>query len=131
MVKKTALFLLLFAIILTYFVFSHGWYPRAKLTIKGTTELGSTITARWDSGKGFNSYEERRFAFLPFYGSSKNEVAIVIEGGAEKHNASLGTRVILSELRIDDSGVKIPFPLRCSHALSAKRKRYSAFLLSL
>ena len=108
MVKKTALFLFLFSSILTYFVLSHSWYPHATLTIEGTAELNSTITARWDSGEGFNSYEERRFSFLPFYGSSEKRVAIVIKGGAEKHKASMGTRVILSELRVDDSGVNIP-----------------------
>ena len=108
MVKKTALFLLLFSSILTYFVLSHSWYPHSKLTIKGTTELGSTITARWDSGKGFNSYEERQFSFLPFYGNSSNDVDIVIQGGAEKNKDSRGTLVVLNEIRIDDRGVYIP-----------------------
>ena len=108
MSRNTALFIALFFIILAYFVSSHCWYPHAKLTIQGNAELNSTITARWDSGEGFNNYEERRFSFLPFYGSAETNVTIDIEGGARKHKSSRGTRVILNELRIDDRGVSIP-----------------------
>ena len=108
MVKKTALFISLFSALLACFFFSHGWFPKAELTIEGNAEPNSVITVRWDSGKGFNGYEEERFSFLPVVGSSENKVSIVIEGGVEKHRDSLGVQVILSELRIDDSGVHIP-----------------------
>lgn len=108
MIKKTALFTFLFLIILVYLFFSHGWYPQTKLTVKGNAESGSTITARWDSGEGYNSYEERRFSFLPFKGSRDKKVNIVIAGGTRKHKASWGSRVVLNEIRIDDSGVHIP-----------------------
>lgn len=46
---------------LLYFIFGSGWQETARLTLRGHAALGAILTLRWDSGAGFNSYEQRVF----------------------------------------------------------------------
>ncbi len=108
MLKKTALFLALFFGLLIYFVFSSGWYAPAKLIIKGKADLTSSITVQWDSGNGFNQYEQRTFSFLPFRGDPEKKINIEVSGTGETNKASKGSRIALNEIRIDDRGIYIP-----------------------
>lgn len=108
MLKKTALFIGLFLVICTYFIFGSGWYEPAELFIRGTADKNGSITVQWDSGGGLNRYERRMFSFLPFQGDPEKKIPITISGGAERNKLSRGSRIILNEIRIDNRGVPIP-----------------------
>ncbi|MCI5211327.1 MAG: hypothetical protein D3910_21655, partial [Candidatus Electrothrix sp. ATG2] len=52
----------LFAAFLTYFVFAHAWYEPGRLILHGQSTSGTPlIQVRWNSGAGFNEYEQREF----------------------------------------------------------------------
>ncbi|WP_339136500.1 MAG: hypothetical protein WGN25_01290 [Candidatus Electrothrix sp. GW3-4] len=101
--------LLLFFLFLSYFFFGTGWYEPARLLIEGTApDTNAVITLQWDSGNGYNSYEQERFSFLPFRGSLDKPLEIILSGGKEKNELSKNSRVVLTEIRVDDKGLHIP-----------------------
>ena len=63
---------------------------------------------QWDSGAGYNSYEQEQFHFLPTRSRANIKHQVILEGGYAKNTKSSNSRVVLSEIRIDDKGVPIP-----------------------
>ncbi|WP_417912089.1 hypothetical protein [Candidatus Electronema sp. TJ] len=55
-------FLLFFTAALLCFVFGAGWQEPARLTLRGFAADGAVLTLRWDSGAGYNHYEQRVFS---------------------------------------------------------------------
>ncbi|MCI5211583.1 MAG: hypothetical protein D3910_23010, partial [Candidatus Electrothrix sp. ATG2] len=108
--------ILLFFFFLAYFFFGTGWYEPARLSIEGTLpDTEAVLDLQWDSGNGYNTYEQKRFSFLPFRGSPNKPLEIVVSGGREKNDLSKQHRVILTEIRIDDRGQ--PLPEKTLHAV--------------
>ncbi len=98
-----------FIVFLLYFVFGTEWYEPARLIIKGQAENTNTfVDVQWDSGAGFNAYEQEQFQFLPSRGGGIKEHLILLKGGQSKNPASKNSRIVLSEIRIDDKGLSIP-----------------------
>ncbi|WPD22498.1 MAG: hypothetical protein SD837_20215 [Candidatus Electrothrix scaldis] len=117
---------LLFPPLLTYFIFSTGWYEPARLLIEGTApDTKSVLGVQWDSGNGYNSYEKERFSFLPFRGNAHEPLQIVVSRGREKNALSKGTRVVLTEIRVDDRGQ----PLRTKNLHEVRRIQGKGWLL--
>lgn len=99
----------LFCCILIYFVVGTGWYAASRLVIEGHTQAtGQDVVVQWDSGNGLNSYESRIFHLLPppLQGQDRHRIALV--GGARKNARSSGSRLVLTEVRVDDKGLSIP-----------------------
>ncbi len=99
----------LFVFFLLYFVFGTEWYEPARLIIKGQADNSNAVVdVQWDSGAGFNSYEQEKFHFLPSRGGKNKKHLIILSGGHLKNALSMNSRVVLSEIRIDDRGLPIP-----------------------
>ncbi len=100
---------LLFLFLLGYFFYGAGWYEPARLLIEGTApDTSAAVNLQWDSGNGYNAYEQERFSFLPFRGSLDKPLEIVLSGGSEKNELSQNSRVVLTEIRVDDKGQPLP-----------------------
>lgn len=107
--SSTLIPVVLFLVFLLYFIFGTGWYEPARLIIKGcATNTDAVVNVHWDSGAGFNTYEQEQFQFLPSRGNIHKEHLIVLEGGSLKNASSKDSRIVLSEIRIDDRGLPIP-----------------------
>ncbi len=107
--RKITTIVLLFLLVLTVVVLTSGWYEPARLVINGRAENTDTVVdVRWDSGAGYNDYEQRVFHFLPIRGGNGAAQQIVIGKDAGKNASSGGGQVILTEMRVDGSGVDIP-----------------------
>jgi len=90
-------------------VFTTGWYEPALLVLKGRAlNTDAVIDVQWDSGAGYNSYEQEQFRFLPTRSGSKKMHQIVISGGGAKNSLSKNNCVVLAEIRTDDKGLPIP-----------------------
>ncbi|WLE95391.1 MAG: hypothetical protein QTN59_11935 [Candidatus Electrothrix communis] len=101
--------ILLFFFFFAYFFFGTGWYEPARLIIKGSAPATDAVLGlQWDSGNGYNAYEQERFSFLPFRGSSDTPLEIALSGGSEKNDLSKNSRVVLTEIRVDDKGQPLP-----------------------
>jgi len=99
----------LFIIFLLYFVFGTGWYEPARLVIKGrAANTEAIVDVQWDSGAGYNAYEQEQFQFLPTRGGLDRQHRITLAGGSTKNILSKSARIILTEIRIDDRGLYIP-----------------------
>ncbi len=108
-----------FVACLTYFVFVTGWYEPARLVIKGralTTD--EVVTAQWNSGAGYNAYEQEQFRFLSTRGDATRKHSVVLSKIPNKNVLSLGKRIVLFEIRNDDRGLPIP-----GNALKAVQKK--------
>ncbi|MCW5208291.1 hypothetical protein VU11_06530 [Desulfobulbus sp. US2] len=93
--------ILLFFFFFAYFFFGTGWYEPARLIIKGSAPATDAVLGlQWDSGNGYNAYEQERFSFLPFRGSSDTPLEIALSGGSEKNDLSKNSRVVLTEIRL-------------------------------
>ncbi|MDU9051111.1 MAG: hypothetical protein Q3M30_19895 [Candidatus Electrothrix sp. Rat3] len=71
-------------------------------------DTNAVVNLQWDSGNGYNTYEQERFSFLPFRGSPVKPLEIVLSGGSEKNELAKNSRVVLTEIRVDDKGQPIP-----------------------
>ena len=100
---------LLFLFLLGYFFYGTGWYEPARLLIEGTApDTDAVVNVQWDSGNGYNTYEQERFSFLPFRGSLDKPLEITVSGGSERNDLSKNSRVVLTEIRVDDKGQPLP-----------------------
>ncbi|CAK8717697.1 Dolichyl-phosphate-mannose-protein mannosyltransferase [Candidatus Electrothrix aarhusensis] len=101
--------ILLFFFFFAYFFFGTGWYEPARLIIEGTApDTDAVLDLQWDSGNGYNAYEQEHFSFLPFRGSLDTPLEIIVSGGSEKNALSKNSRVVLTEIRVDDKGLPLP-----------------------
>ncbi len=95
------LFLSFFCFLL-YFVFNTGWYEPARLVIKGISlEQSPLLTVQWDSGSGFNSYEQNKFPLNISSLNSSGIHKIKFRALGEKDPNSLGSDVELNSIRLD------------------------------
>ena len=109
----------LFILYLAWFVFATGWYEPATLVIQGqTVDPAAVVTVQWDSGAGYNSYEQEQFRFLPIRSAPDKPFRIVLAGSG-KNQVSRGSSIVLDEIRIDDHG--LPIPAKALHQVRNKR----------
>lgn len=100
---------LLFFLCLCHFIYQAGWYHKSTLEITGFVADGDgTISLQWDSGEGFNSYQQQNYSFLKTRGSLKKPISVQISGGVAHNSLSRGARVIIPEIRVDGRGLPIP-----------------------
>ncbi len=96
----------LFLLFLLYFVFGGGWQEPAKLVLRGRASGGSPIiTVRWDSGAGFNDYEQR--LFQPEIQPQNGKVNITVGAAGRKHPAAQGHDVICAAVLIDGKEINL------------------------
>jgi hypothetical protein len=97
----------LFICFLGYFVFSTGWLEPAKLVLRGHAAAGHPpqLAVRWDSGQGFNDYEQR--LFHPDIVPQDGQVHIRFGAAGRCYPASLSKKVACAAVLID--GRKIDF----------------------
>ncbi|MGR0481575.1 MAG: hypothetical protein ACTFAL_09280 [Candidatus Electronema sp. V4] len=95
----------LFFLILLYFVFGSGWQAPATLTLRGqAVGSGPILTVRWDSGAGFNSYEQRVFHL----NTSQQEdglISVVIGATGRRYPASQSKDVVCEAVLADGKAV--------------------------
>ena len=105
-------FLVLFGLLLSFlffFVSTTAWYEPARLVIKGScAATDETVTVEWDSGAGYNEYEQVQFHFFPQRIEKGRKLRVMVAGGTQKNSVSKSGRIILSEIRVDDKGLYIP-----------------------
>lgn len=99
----------LFFILLAYFVFGRGWYVPATLVVSGITpEKGGELEVSWDSGAGWNTYEQRVFPVRTFRSENgAEEISILVRPTEKKHPGSLSTEVVCSRIRIDGKQIDL------------------------
>jgi hypothetical protein len=97
----------LFVLCLLYVVFSAGWYEPAKLVLHGQTTSGNSplLKVRWDSGQGFNEYEQR--LFQPDVQPRDGQVSITIGATGRKAPASLSSTVVCTAILVDGKAIKL------------------------
>lgn len=104
--RKCTLFLFVF--FLVFFVFGTGWYEPSILVLQGRANAKNPLLlVRWNSGEGFNTYEQRTFPLLQR--RSEGEIISQISFGAtgKKSSASLSKEVVCTALLVDS----VPFDL--------------------
>lgn len=121
--------LLLFLAVLLYFVFGSGWQEPARLTLRGHASDDAMLTLRWDSGAGFNSYEQRVF-HLNTHPQEDGLISVTIGATGRRWPASQSKDVICETVLADGKPVladrrlhfkdrqQISFRLRAESSLS-------------
>ncbi|MCI5131465.1 MAG: hypothetical protein D3904_08045, partial [Candidatus Electrothrix sp. EH2] len=92
----------LFFLCLLYFVLSNSWYAPSTLVLQGqAAQKNPSLLVRWNSGEGFNDYEQREFfpALQPLDAHNKNKVTIGATG--RMLSASLSRQVVCTAVIID------------------------------
>ncbi|MCI5146428.1 MAG: hypothetical protein D3923_13095, partial [Candidatus Electrothrix sp. AR3] len=98
----------LFFFFLAYFVFGTGWYEPTKLLIHGQAATSKpAIQVRWDSGQGFNAYEQR--VFHPKLQPLNEQVQSKITLGAtgRRYPASLSKEVVCTAILVDGKAINL------------------------
>jgi len=91
-----------FFVLLSFFVMTNGWYASSSLVLHGrATGNAPDITVRWDSGEGFNAYEERHFQPTIHPLDAENTCEIVISATGRKNGASQSNEIVCSAIVID------------------------------
>ncbi|MCI5142238.1 MAG: hypothetical protein D3909_11085, partial [Candidatus Electrothrix sp. ATG1] len=92
----------LFILFLLFFVFGRGWYEPSRLVLHGRTAAASSIIQiRWNSGEGFNEYEQRTFRPKNQPLDRQYNNRITLGGTGKKISASLSERVVCTAIVID------------------------------
>ena len=107
--KTPAIALAIFSLVLVYFVLGSGWYMPAKLVIKGMApETGAELEVSWDSGGGWNTYEQEVFRVVPKSPGHPSETySISIQATGERHGGSQSETVVCSRIRIDNREIDL------------------------
>ncbi|MCI5179361.1 MAG: hypothetical protein D3911_08580 [Candidatus Electrothrix sp. AW3_4] len=98
----------LFFLFLGYTVLGNSWYDPSELVLQGRTlQKDATLLIRWNSGQGFNTYEQRTFPLT--LRRSEGEMTSQISFGAtgKRSSASLSNEVVCTALLVDG----VPFDL--------------------
>jgi hypothetical protein len=85
----------LFTFFLLYFVLGNSWYEPSKLVLRGQVAEGNPlILVRWNSGQGFNKYEQRAFqpTIQPLDDQFNNRIILGATG--KMLSASLSKQVV-------------------------------------
>lgn len=97
----------LFALFLGYFVFGAGWQEESRLILHGQTTIGRSplFKVRWDSGQGFNDYEQR--LFQPDVQPINGQVSVTIGATGRKSPASLNSTVVCTAILVDGNEINL------------------------
>jgi len=121
-----------FVVFLLYFVFGSGWQEPARLTLRGHAADGAVITLRWDSGAGFNSYEQRVFHLNAVSKQEDGLISVTIGSTGRRYPASQSKDVVCEAVLVD--GKPIDFnaiagakPLLSNGALRFNKSQQLAF----
>ncbi len=106
MSKSLCYFFGLFLLVLLYFFSFNGWYENDQLIIKGHGVAGGVLDLKWDSGAGFNGYENRRFSFTTAPGNVQR-LPLKIRFIADNNSASLSSTVVCSRIRVDSKSIDL------------------------
>jgi len=99
----------LFFLFLLYFIFGRGWYQPTQLVLHGRAVAGNPrIQVRWNSGAGFNEYEQRQFRPEIKSLDEQYNNRITIGGTGKNLSASLSNQVVCTAIVIDGK----PFDLK-------------------
>lgn len=99
--------LLFFTAVLLYFVFGAGWQEPAKLTLRGHAADGAIITVRWDSGAGYNPYEQRVFHLNATSGQEDGLLRVVIGATGRRYPASQSKDVVCEAVIVDGKALDL------------------------
>ena len=99
--------LLFFTAFLLYFVFGAGWQEPAKLTLRGHAADGAIITLRWDSGAGYNPYEQRVFHLNATSGQEDGLLRVVIGATGRRYPASQSKDVVCEAVIVDGKALDL------------------------
>ncbi|MCW5206714.1 hypothetical protein VU08_07270 [Desulfobulbus sp. F5] len=109
----------LFFLFLLYFVFGAGWYEPTKLVLRGQASSGSSlIKVHWDSGAGFNDYEQR--LFQPNIQPIDGQVNISIGSTGRSLNQEVVCEAVLVDGKEIDLNTIAAEPLRTQSGLRFK-----------
>ncbi|MCI5129904.1 MAG: hypothetical protein D3907_15800, partial [Candidatus Electrothrix sp. AUS3] len=98
----------LFAFFAAYFCFGTGWYEPSRLVLQGqATQENPLLLVRWNSGEGFNTYEQRIFTLTQRRLEEKMTSRISFGATARRSSASLSKEIVCTALLIDG----IPFDI--------------------
>jgi len=93
---------ILFLLILSFFFWGNGWYEPSQLAISGQSDGGNpTLRVRWDSGEGFNEYEQRIFHSSVQPLDKQFSSTLVFGGKGERNSASLSSDVVCTAIVVD------------------------------
>jgi hypothetical protein len=99
---------LLFLCFSIYFVFSTGWYEKSVLEVGGTVEEKfASVRVEWDSGAGYNHYEQRDFQLKTYKPKADGSYELIIRRIGEKNPASLSADVYISSISIDNKNIDL------------------------
>jgi hypothetical protein len=94
--------IVLFLFTLSYFYLGNSWFESSRLILQGEAVSNNPLLlVRWNSGEGFNRYEQRKFspAIRPLDEKYNNKLIIGAKG--KKNSASLSETVVCAAIIID------------------------------
>ncbi|MGX9727095.1 MAG: hypothetical protein ACTFAK_07175 [Candidatus Electronema sp. VV] len=97
----------LLLLFLLYFVFGSGWQEPARLTLRGHAADGAVITLRWDSGAGYNPYEQRVFHLNAISGQEDGLLRVVIGATGRRYPASQSKDVVCEAVIVDGKALDL------------------------
>ena len=118
----------LFLFVLSFFYWGNSWYESSSLVIHGRAMDNSPfLRVHWDSGPGFNSYEQRKFRPVVRPLNENYNNILILGAKGERNGASLSkdvvcTAIIIDGVPLDLASLKqnIPFSDRGLHFTSDK-----------
>lgn len=91
-----------FLFVLAYFFYGNGWYEPSRLVISGqTTDNTSLLQVRWNSGEGFNNYEQREFRPTRQNLDDDGKYILIVGSKGDGHSASLNKDVVCTAIVVD------------------------------
>ncbi len=97
-----------FSLCLVYAVLSNSWYEPSELILRGrVVKEHGLLLVRWNSGEGFNVYEQRLFPLSIRKSPEQASTQISFGATKKKNSASLSNEVVCTALLIDGT----PFDL--------------------
>lgn len=106
--RKMFLPVSLFFLLLAYFVLGTGWQEPAKLVLRGQTSgSAALIRVRWDSGQGFNGYEQRAFRPESHPLDEQFRSRIILGAAGRCYPASLSKKVVCTAIFVDGKEISL------------------------
>jgi hypothetical protein len=95
-----------FLLFLSYFIFGAGWHEPSKLVLHGQAAGDKpVVNVRWNSGQGFNEYEQRLFQLQK--GTEDGQITITIGATGRRWPASQSKDVVCAAVLIDGKEVDL------------------------
>ena len=93
-----------FLLVLSYFYCGNSWYEPARLIIHGqviTNNDNALLRVRWNSGEGFNGYEQREFHPVIKPLDAQRNYKLTFGATGKKSSASLSKDVVCTSIIVD------------------------------